>query len=81
MSAKFSVIIPIYNESLNIDLLYQRLINVISHLISDYELIFVNDGSEDNSLELIKQLSHKDNKVKYIDWKDIDTLKRYIKLK
>lgn len=62
-----SVIIPIYNESLNIHLLHERLTKVVSKLTTTYELIFINDGSKDNSLELVKELSLKDKQVKFID--------------
>jgi polyisoprenyl-phosphate glycosyltransferase len=62
-----SVVIPIYNEALNIDLLYSRLTSVMQSLGQSYELIFINDGSADNSLTLLKKLAHQHNEVKYID--------------
>jgi dolichol-phosphate mannosyltransferase len=62
-----SIIIPIYNEALNIHLLYQRLSTVMQKMAVSYELIFVNDGSRDNSIELIKNLSQQYSEVKYID--------------
>ena len=64
---ELSVIIPIYNESLNIHLLHERLTKVVSNLAKTYELIFINDGSKDDSLELVKKLSLKDAHVKFID--------------
>jgi len=65
---QISVIIPIYNEEENIDLLYKRLTGVLHNLKLSYELIFVNDGSRDKSLELIKKLTKQDPEVKYIDF-------------
>ena len=65
---QISIVIPIYNESGNIPVLYSRLKNVVSSLVSDYELVFVNDGSKDNSIEHIKKLSSEDKKVKYINF-------------
>ena len=65
---QISVIIPIYNEEENIDLLYKRLTGVLDNLKLSYELIFINDGSKDKSLQLIKELTKKDSKVKYIDF-------------
>lgn len=63
---KISVVVPVYNEEENIEKLY----NIVSSLIIengyDYEIIFVNDGSNDNSLSLLKSISTKDPKVKYI---------------
>ena len=63
-----SVIIPIYNEQENISLLYNRLVDVIDKLGVTYELLFVNDGSKDNSLSIIEDIAAKDSRVKYIDF-------------
>jgi polyisoprenyl-phosphate glycosyltransferase len=63
----FSIIIPIYNEEQNIKLLYDRLTAVVKAMQGSYELIFVNDGSRDRSLVLIKNLADTDKAVKFID--------------
>lgn len=63
-----SVIIPIYNEQNNIPELYKRLIKSVTTITTDYELIFINDGSIDNSLFELKQLSQKDERVFYINF-------------
>ncbi|MEM9918843.1 MAG: glycosyltransferase family 2 protein [Bacteroidota bacterium] len=63
-----SVVIPVYNEEANIDLLYQRLSGILKDLTSQYELLFVNDGSSDRSIQLIKALSQKDPAVKFLDF-------------
>jgi dolichol-phosphate mannosyltransferase len=63
-----SVIIPIYNEALNIPDLYQRVNSVMKEIQQNYELIFVNDYSKDQSLLLIKQLAETDPNIKYIDF-------------
>tara|TARA_R110000868_G_scaffold341794_2_gene602612 strand:+ start:2913 stop:3857 length:945 start_codon:yes stop_codon:yes gene_type:complete len=63
-----SVVIPIYNEQNNIKELYDRLISSISSFTNKFELIFVNDGSSDNSfLELFK-LCENDSRVFYINF-------------
>ncbi|SFF55276.1 glycosyltransferase family 2 protein [Thermoflexibacter ruber] len=62
-----SIVIPIYNEALNINLLYERLTKVLLSMGVSYELIFVNDGSKDNSISLLKFLAAKHQEVKYID--------------
>ena len=67
-SPQLSVVIPIYNEEKNISNLYDRLTGVMQTLGEAYEFIFVNDGSRDNSLALIKTLSQRDEKVRYIDF-------------
>ncbi|MDB5273009.1 MAG: yfdH [Chitinophagaceae bacterium] len=63
-----SVVIPIYNEQENIQLLYTRVTGVLDKMNVSYELVFVNDGSKDRSLFLIEELADKDTKVKYIDF-------------
>jgi polyisoprenyl-phosphate glycosyltransferase len=65
---ELSVIIPIFNESSNINLLYERLSKVCDQLTHDREFIFINDGSRDDSLEKVKALHQKDARVKYIDF-------------
>jgi len=65
---EFSVIIPIYNEELNIPNLVTRLRPVVEKTGMTYELLFVNDGSKDNSLQLIKALAQADTHVHYIDF-------------
>jgi polyisoprenyl-phosphate glycosyltransferase len=63
-----SVIIPVYNEETNILLLHSRLREVLVKLTDNYEIIFVNDGSTDKSLPLIRELAHLNPTVKYIDF-------------
>jgi undecaprenyl-phosphate 4-deoxy-4-formamido-L-arabinose transferase len=50
-----SVVIPVYNEELNLPLLFSRLYPVLDGLGRKYEVIFTNDGSADHSLELLRQ--------------------------
>ena len=64
---ELSVVIPIYNEQLNIVPLYERLISSLKPLGITSEFIFVNDGSKDASMETIRKLAEKDNAIKYID--------------
>ncbi|WP_317170517.1 glycosyltransferase family 2 protein [Hymenobacter terrestris] len=65
-----SVIIPIYNEEANIAALYERLRGVLDPMAlpGGYELIFVNDGSRDQSLALIRLLAARDERVRYVDF-------------
>jgi len=53
---KVSLVIPIYNEEGNIKLLYEKLSSVLKSLDLEYEIIFVDDGSVDGSLDLLKEL-------------------------
>lgn len=64
---KYSVIIPVYNEEPNIYLLFNRLSGVMQSLSLDFELIFVNDGSRDRTLELVKVLAAREKCVKFIN--------------
>lgn len=61
-----SVIIPVFNEEENIKILYCRLIDVFFDYRGQYELIFVDDGSRDNSLNILKNIAYHDSSVKVI---------------
>lgn len=63
-----SVVIPIYNEQETIPELYQRLTASLSSMTNAYELIFVNDGSKDRSLEVLMDIAENDDKVFYINF-------------
>lgn len=49
-----SVVIPVYNEELNLPMLFARLYPVLDQLGRRYEIVFTNDGSQDRSIELLK---------------------------
>ena len=67
-SPEISIVVPLYNEEKNIRLMYDRLVSSILKITSNFEIIYVNDGSKDNSfLELVK-LSKEDEPVKYINF-------------
>lgn len=68
MKKELSVIIPIYNEKENILELYLRLVKSIESFTKDYELIFINDGSKDDSLTEIIKLATIDEKIYYINF-------------
>jgi dolichol-phosphate mannosyltransferase len=63
-----SVIIPIYNEEMNLVPMNNRIIAALSPLQIHYEIIYVNDGSKDNSLPIIMGLSEENASLKYIDF-------------
>ncbi len=65
---EISIVVPLYNEEKNIRLMHDRLVSSILKITSNFEIIYVNDGSNDNSfLELLK-LSNEDERVKYINF-------------
>lgn len=66
---KISVVVPTFNEEGNIDVLYAQLSEIFAQCsISDFEIIYVNDGSSDNSLAKIKALNLSDERVKFISF-------------
>lgn len=65
---KYSVILPVYNEQDNLDSLYKRVVKVLDNLKGDYEIIFVNDGSHDQTKEILIDLNKKNNKIKIINF-------------
>ena len=62
----YSVVIPIFNEEKTVPELYRRLTDVMNGLEENYEIIFVDDGSKDLSLDLIQSFSTKDRHVKCV---------------
>ena len=55
-----SIIVPVYNEQDNIPILYEALLNVSNSFNKSWELLFVDDGSQDGSLTVLKELANKD---------------------
>ncbi|MBS6564610.1 MAG: glycosyltransferase, partial [Clostridiales bacterium] len=65
---KYSVIIPMYNEQEVIKESYRRLDGVMRPLGEEYELIFVNDGSRDKTMEIMLEIANNDKHVKIVDF-------------
>lgn len=65
---ELSVVIPVYNEEKNIAELYRRLKPVLKSIIPRYEIIFINDGSTDQTLTKLQRLRAKDRLVKIISF-------------
>jgi len=65
---KLSVVVSCYNEELALRQFYAETSKVLKSLSWDYELIFVNDGSQDGSIEILKELAAGDEKVKVVDF-------------
>ena len=63
-----SLIIPCFNEEESLPLFYPEATSVLRQMNCDYELIFVNDGSRDRTLEILKELSEKDPHVIYLSF-------------
>lgn len=63
-----SVVIPVYRSEKNILPLYERLSKVLDDLHRTFQIIFVNDSSPDNSLEVLRTLHKKDERVKIVSF-------------
>lgn len=62
-----SVIVPCYNEEGSLPVVYEEVTKVLSP-VTEYELLFVNDGSRDRTLELIRQFAKNDGHVRYLSF-------------
>jgi polyisoprenyl-phosphate glycosyltransferase len=65
---RYSIIAPIYNEEGNIQALYDRISQVMDSTGESWELVTINDGSRDRSVELIEALATKDPRVKLLNF-------------
>lgn len=65
-SITFSIVIPLFNEEQTIDALYKRLTSVMTTMGSDYEIIFVDDGSTDQSLGILKKIYQTDKRIRIV---------------
>ncbi len=66
---KISIIIPAYNEEESLPFLYDKLNELMDHMEQyEFEILFVNDGSKDKTIELIKEYREKDSRYCYIDF-------------
>lgn len=66
---KISVIVSCYNEEEALPLFYEEMSRVMAEMKKyQFELIFVNDGSKDNTLEVIKKLQKKDERVRFVSF-------------
>ena len=61
-----SVIVPCYNEQESLPLLYQEVTRVLTGMGRPYELLFVNDGSTDETLPILRRLAAEDGAVRYL---------------
>lgn len=65
---KISILVPCYNEEASLPLLYPELKKLMDSQINhEWEVLFVNDGSRDNTLTIIKELRNQDKRICYVD--------------
>ena len=65
---KITILVPCYNEQESVELFYTKVMQILSGIENyKFELLFVNDGSKDDTLTIIKVLREKDENVSYLD--------------
>lgn len=66
---KISIIIPAYNEEESLPMLYERLNKLMNEVNNyEFEVLFVNDGSKDKTIQIIKDLRENDDRISYVDF-------------
>ena len=66
---KVTIIVPAYNEEESLPFLYERLEKLMNENTNyEFEILFVNDGSKDKTIDLIKEYREKDNRINYVDF-------------
>ncbi len=69
MKKKISVIVSCYNEEESLPLFYKEMNKVMEEMANnEFELVFVNDGSNDKTLDVIKSLREKDTRIRYVSF-------------
>lgn len=62
----FSVVVPVFNEEDNLPVLYDEIHRAATISGKEWEVIFVDDGSKDRSLEVVKELAQKSSHVRFV---------------
>ncbi len=68
MEKKLSVVVSVYNEEQALPMFYETTKLILEILPWDYELLFVNDGSRDDSLSILREYAARDEKVKFVSF-------------
>lgn len=66
---KVTVLVPLFNEDESLTQLAKQITDVFRTISPDYEILFVDDGSNDNSLKVIKDLARSNDKIRYISFR------------
>jgi glycosyltransferase involved in cell wall biosynthesis len=68
-SLDLSIVVPLYNEEKNVTLLYQRISDALSAASINYEILFVDDGSRDQTLEIAASIVARDPRLRVIEFR------------
>lgn len=66
--SKYSIVVPVYNEEEAVPIFYEAITKTMEPLKEDYEVVFVNDGSKDKTVSIIKDIASKDKKIKLVSF-------------
>lgn len=66
--ALISIIAPMYNEEAAIDIFFAEMRNFLAECPYQYEIVCVNDGSKDNTLDILKKYAEEDNRIKIVSF-------------
>lgn len=64
-----SIVVPVFNEEEGLEAFFEELLKVLPSLDKNYEIIFVDDGSTDNSLEILKKLNKKNKNIRIFSFR------------
>ena len=66
---KISIVVPCYNEQESLPIFYEEITKIAKEMKEqEFEFLFVNDGSKDNTLNILKDLAKKDDRVRFISF-------------
>ena len=65
---KLSVVVSVYNEELSLKKFYETIFGILERCTWEYELIFVNDGSVDSSIDILQDLARENQNIKVVDF-------------
>ena len=62
-TARYSIVIPLFNEEENLRLLYMKVVEIMDAMGGAYQVVFVDDGSSDRTCELLREICANDSRV------------------
>ena len=65
---KITTVVSVYNEELSLKHFYEVTVQVLENLEWDYEMVFVNDGSSDRSIDILRSFANINSKVKVVNF-------------
>ena len=68
-TVEVSVVLPVYNEAGSLEILYKELFTVLDSCVGSYEIIFVDDGSTDGSLNILKRIQSTDSRLRVVQFR------------